>query len=444
MPGVLTKPLIGTITGADEVFAVTCEFASIEKLGETKNGRLGRLTYNFKMADALNQNRRIYPMSIVSQALEAFAKRVAKNVVFGRVDHPGSYDEESYYVTLADAAIKIASATIDDDGVITVVADVLDNEYGRQLASTMAVGGNPGISQRALALWREADDEERQRFKIPDDEYAIVAEMLRLITYDIVSEPGFADADGAKITEHKTGVTDMKTLDELKTAHPAVFALAIAEGKTLGIAEAKIAHEAALAQATTAAAAEAVKPLNEQVAKLQAANKAAIEALGALKPAMVAMGLVNEQITDREAAAQVATLKAANEQLVAERAAAQAVAAEATKVAAEATKLVNARKAMEAVSTKYREHKAHDMLLTRLADRGFADEAAALEAAQKEIAFIEMVNPGLKAGSTMPPTAPSILDGLLKSNSASPLGDNSNESKGGNALALAALNGMSL
>lgn len=423
-----TLPALDGFQQSDEMFAVDCAFVDAEALGDGKKGRLGRLTWEFQTADTINRNRRLYPAAVCAIALEEFASRTKKNIVFGNLDHPSIFDMDSLIVRLSDAAVKIVEATLDGTNV-RVVADILDNEKGRQLASILKVEGNPGVSQRALARWRDPTDEEREKYGIPDDEFVDVAEALRLITYDVVSEPGFRDAEGATVTEHNDrGVNAMKP-DELKAKHPELYDLIFKAGKAAGVETVDV--EAAVTTAIEARKPELIKeatePLTTKITEIEAERQNAVESLTALKPLMVSLGIVNEQITDAEAATKVATAEARVTSLEGEnKELKDKVAALEAKVA-EAGRGTRIRAALEKVSAKYADHQAHDKIVTRTADLKIEDEEKALEAAAQIAAFIEDVNPALKGKKdpNTPPEAPvveSVLAGLLKANHATPDG----------------------
>lgn len=430
-------------TQSDERFDATCRFVDIEGLGEKKKGRLGRMVWEFKTADLINRNRRLYPAGVVAMAVQGFQERIDKNVVFGNLDHPSIFDYDSLMVMLSEAAVKIVETKMTSDTDIKVTADILDNDQGRQLISVLEVDGNPGISQRAIARWRDPTDAEREKYNIPDDEFIDVAESLRLITYDVVSEPGFADAEGAKVTESHQGVDSMETVAELKAKYPKLYEEVFNNGRAAG--EAKT--ESAIENARSGIVEEVTKPLNDKIEEIEAAKNKALEALAAMKPALVSLGIVNEQITDAEAAAKVATAEAQVKTLGTEKAILEAQLTEANEKLAKHGKMDRIRSALKTVSDQYQGHKAHDNILRQVASRNIENEGEALEAARAVAAFIEEINPSMKPGANATNDKPTfnvnILDGLLKENPADPNGAKPvDESK--NQLGVASLAGLSV
>lgn len=297
------------IEGALE-FIEADEMGALEGKGKKVKGRLGRMIFQFATADTLNENRRIYPLAVVEAALRDFNVRIDKNVVFGNLDHPSVWDPESLSIQLSDAAVKVVEAVMVNDTDIKVVIDILDNKDGQQLKSVLDAKGNPGLSQRALAVWREPNDEERKHHKIPQNEYVVVAEMLRLITYDVVSEAGFSEAHGAKVQEHKKQELVIMTLEEFKAKYPALYNECIALGKTFAAEGLAGKIEAAVTDAKPAIVEEAVKPVQKELDTERVRSTKAVEALTALKPVLVELEIVNEKITDVEAASQLAAAEA--------------------------------------------------------------------------------------------------------------------------------------
>lgn len=431
-------------TGADgyeacpEVFApakhgfkTEAEIANEGKT-EKKKGRLGRLTYEFRMADAVNQNRRLYPSSVVKAAVASFVERVNRNVVYGRLDHPSEWDSESLVVTTRDASHLVSEATMVDDTDIRVSVDIMDNEHGRQLLSVLEVGGNPGISQRAQALWREISSAERVTFKVPETDYVRVADAMRLITYDIVSEPGFGDADEPTVSESKEAIgVDSMTLEQLRAQHPQLVLQLLNEGKAAAMAELPAQITAAvekkkpeiLAEAATAAANEK-KALTEQIDKIKASFET-------LKPVMKALGVVNEQLTDVAAAAKVATMEGQIADLTR-----QVKEAEEKVKAATAATLAHEQASaqlgyVKLVATQYAAHEHARTIVTQVHGGGpYKDAAEALARAKSVADLIAAVAPNTSGQKKTEQTSFTSLEAILATLPAKP-GDGSGGSGGG-------------
>jgi len=438
MPGLLkrvttpTKPTPrGTEVTASEHFDVRAKFVALEKMGDKgTKGRLGRLIYEFETADVLNVNRRIYPQAVVAMAIAGLNGRCEKNQVFGGLDHPAPWDHNALLVTLDDAAIKVDSVEMVGETLARVTVDVMDNEKGRKIMAILAVEGNPGISHRAAVRWRDPTQQERLEYKIPDNTFVDVAEAMRLITYDIVSEPGFAGADGATVTEQATpGADEMKTPAELKAAHPALYDLMIAEGRALALGDADAKVKAANEAAATKHAAE-LKTVQEALAATQTNLKIATEALSGLKTAQKTLGIVNEQITDAHAAAKIATAEGEVKALTTRVATLEAEKKTLGDQVETGLKIGRVRTALEAVATQYQGSPAKNLILKRVARLGIEDTNKALEAARTELADLEAAglvpratpagNPGGGGGGNPHMTTENLLNGLLDANPQNP------------------------
>lgn len=398
---------------------------------QKRKGRLGRLTWEFDSADTLNQNRRVYPTRVFRAAVEALAVRVAKNVVFGNVDHPCQFDPDSMVIKLHDVGVKVVEAKMLDDKRMRVTCDILDNPHGQQLSSVLAADGNPGVSQRAVALFHEATETEIVQYAIPEGMYAVVADVLRIATYDVVSEAGFKDAHGAVVTENKGSPT--MTRDELKAKFPdlynAIHSEAVNEGKTLGLKDLETQVAAAVEQRKPQIVADAIKPVTEKLTAAEGENTELRTTLAAIKPVMEKLGLVNEKITDKDAAAMVATSQAKQVALEAELAASKDREKAATEANLSLKRAQEMRDAMEAVSKAYEKHPAHDKILTMTRDamkKHSLSADKAMETAKGIVDLIHDLNPAVKAaaeaamnGTTVAAAATGdvydlAMDGLLK------------------------------
>lgn len=396
---------------ADQPAFETEEMVAESSKQAKRKGRLGRLTYEFRTADVLNENRRIYPKAVMKMAIDAINERITRNQVFGNLDHPSVYDPEGRQIQLSDACVKIVECKMTGND-LRVVLDILDNDNGRQLISVLDAGGNPGLSQRAVAQWRDPTDEEHDQYKIPPNEYAVVAEVLRLITYDVVSEPGFPEAANATVTESKLHGDSPMTYAEFKAKHPELF-LQISNDIKASM-QTEINAEVEKLKPTIVT--EALKPVTQQLADEKTKSDGLIASLKPLKELLVKHGLVNEQITDAEAAGRLATAEATikdlNRQLTELKTASEVLTAKIT--AHESVQA--ASEALRAVSAAVKASKHHDLVLTEIAKYNFTDSVKAVAAAQELNNLLNRVAPdATKADETnkAPADTGSVLQSLL-------------------------------
>lgn len=134
----------------------------------------------FAEMGTFNQNGRRYPEDIYEQAYNELVPKIKEKRLLGELDHPMDYDE----VRLANVSHAITECEIlDDHGIKKVygAVELLDTPSGL-IAQALVKAGIPiGISSRGLGS--------TQRVREGDD----VTE-LKLITYDLVADPSFANA----------------------------------------------------------------------------------------------------------------------------------------------------------------------------------------------------------------------------------------------------------
>jgi hypothetical protein len=388
-----------------------------------KKGRLARLTYEFECMDTVGHNRRIYPRAIWAEAARNLDVQCQKGRVWGRNDHPDPWDWNCSIPTMADAAVRIVKVeAVPDTKKARVVVDVLDNEFGRQLMSLKAVGGDLCISQRGFADWQEATSEQKALYGVREQDDLVIATGLRLITYDMVSQPGFETA-GNPTSESSRGTPPMKTALEVRTALPAVAAELIEEGRK-SVDVPKLTSEAIAAEKPKIVE-EATKPLKADLAKKDESIDALKKAFETIKPALVASGIAFETVSDAQlkaraeaAESKVTTLEATVKDLQTKLTAAEStVNTYKAKEAAEA--------ALKPVREKYGKSVYAEQILK--ACDGATDEKKALELAAAKVAEIKATleaagakvteDTFTKAPAAKPPAKP-----LSNTNPASPEG----------------------
>lgn len=128
----------------------------------------------------LNQNGRIYPDNIYEQAYEELIPKIKEKRLCGELDHPLDYDE----IRLSNVSHAITECYIlEDEGVKKVygTVELLDTPAGL-IAQALVKAGIPlGISSRGIGSTRQVRD-------------GLEVTQLKLITYDLVAEPSFANA----------------------------------------------------------------------------------------------------------------------------------------------------------------------------------------------------------------------------------------------------------
>lgn len=123
-------------------------------------------------ADTLNQNGRIYPMSVLDREVRNYQKFIMENRALGELDHP-----DSSVVNLKNASHIVREAHIENGTVIGSVEILDKTPSGAILAGLIESKVKLGISSRGVGSTRKEGD------------YYVVQDDFQLICWDFVSEP---------------------------------------------------------------------------------------------------------------------------------------------------------------------------------------------------------------------------------------------------------------
>jgi Prohead core protein serine protease len=151
-----------------EVFDYTPDMI---KESREKNGGKVLMKGILQKADTLNQNGRIYPMSVLEREVRNYQKFIAENRALGELDHP-----DSSVVNLKNVSHVIKEAYL-EKGVVYGTVELLDTPSGKILQSLVESGVKLGISSRGVGSTKKQGD------------YHIVQDDFQLICWDYVSEP---------------------------------------------------------------------------------------------------------------------------------------------------------------------------------------------------------------------------------------------------------------
>jgi hypothetical protein len=151
-----------------EVFDYTPDM--IKESREKNNGKV-LMKGILQKADTLNQNGRIYPMSVLEREVRNYQKFIAENRALGELDHP-----DSSVVNLKNVSHVIKEAYL-DRGVVYGTVELLDTPSGKILQSLVESGVKLGISSRGVGSVKKQGD------------YHVVQDDFQLICWDYVSEP---------------------------------------------------------------------------------------------------------------------------------------------------------------------------------------------------------------------------------------------------------------
>lgn len=139
-----------------------------------------RITGLFQIADDLNANGRVYPSSVIREAVEAIQEDLANRSVWGEFDHPS--DAKLHLDRVSHLILKIWMEGKNVYGEAEICDDL---PYGQQLKSLIR-RGRIGISSRGIGDMEVSDNGGREVYT--------VTEGYRFVTWDAVAEPSVSGA----------------------------------------------------------------------------------------------------------------------------------------------------------------------------------------------------------------------------------------------------------
>ena len=118
--------------------------ATKDSINESKRINDGKIILKgvFQRANTLNQNGRVYPLSILEREMMNYQKLIQENRAMGECDHP-----DSSVVELKNVSHVIREARMEVDTVYGSV-EILDTPSGKIIQSLIESGVTLGISSR--------------------------------------------------------------------------------------------------------------------------------------------------------------------------------------------------------------------------------------------------------------------------------------------------------
>lgn len=208
---------------------------TFERMDEaTKGGGLGTIRGVAGEADYLNKNRRYYPLSIVTAAIEAAQPLIEDGRFLMLAEHPDWNEPDTG--ELDDVAARITRFYLEGT-VMHYEAVVINNEAGQNAAALMQAGVRVGASTRATgsgnlvtaqSLGIEGVDPETEIYSV---------NALTLLGVDLTLNPSVSNTT-ADLTESQmalliTAPKEEKIMDlnELKAKHPDLVSALLSESQ---------------------------------------------------------------------------------------------------------------------------------------------------------------------------------------------------------------------
>ena len=167
------------------------DFYSFGEIKIISEGRKGsgpmKIKGLFQEAERCNGNKRIYPKSTLTREVHKLQEIISEKRLIGELDHPT--DE---IVHLNNASHVITGLYMEGNQVIGE-AEILNTPAGKILQELLGAGVKVGISSRGTGTLTP---------NVSEGTYT-VGENLRMITWDMVSDPSCPGAFPS-LTEHQT------------------------------------------------------------------------------------------------------------------------------------------------------------------------------------------------------------------------------------------------
>jgi hypothetical protein len=128
-------------------------------------------------ADAVNQNKRIYPRKVLEREVENYNKAVSEGRATGELDHP-----DSSIVSLERVSHIVREIRWNGSEVVGII-EILNTPKGKIAQDLMEAGVRLGISSRGVGETIRTNEG-----------YDMVDESFMLVAFDLVSEPSTHNA----------------------------------------------------------------------------------------------------------------------------------------------------------------------------------------------------------------------------------------------------------
>jgi Prohead core protein serine protease len=151
------------------------DLKSIKENREANGGKI-ILRGIMQRADAVNQNGRIYPRSVLEREVENYQKFIRERRALGELDHP-----TASVVNLQNASHLVTEVRWEGDAVMGVI-ELLSTPMGKIAQSLVEDGVKLGISSRGVGSTK------------PHGDYDMVDDDFMLLCFDLVSEPSTSGA----------------------------------------------------------------------------------------------------------------------------------------------------------------------------------------------------------------------------------------------------------
>ena len=166
----------------------TYSFGELQILSESTSTGPMKVRGLFQEAHKANGNKRVYSQPLLEREIKKLQEPMNERRLVGELDHPSNE-----VVHLSNASHIITGLTMEGNKVIGE-AEILNTPSGRVLQELLKAGVKIGISSRAVGGLTY--DSDKEVYNVNDN--------LRMITWDMVSEPSCQGAFPGLLGESQT------------------------------------------------------------------------------------------------------------------------------------------------------------------------------------------------------------------------------------------------
>ena len=170
---------------------------NVQILSESKSDGTMRISGRFQLAEAPNNNKRVYSKELLEREAERLIEAYTARRLMGELDHP-THD----HVSLQNVSHLITKLNMKGNEMIGE-AELLNTPAGQVAQALLKGGVQLGISSRGMGTLTEGSDG-----------YKYVNEDFKLLTFDLVADPSTKGAFPGLVKESVDSEFIQKTIDE--------------------------------------------------------------------------------------------------------------------------------------------------------------------------------------------------------------------------------------
>ena len=170
---------------------------NVQILSESKSDGTMRISGRFQLAEAPNNNKRVYSKELLEREAERLIEAYTARRLMGELDHP-THD----HVSLQNVSHLITKLNMKGNEMIGE-AELLNTPAGQTAQALLKCGVQLGISSRGMGTLTEGVDG-----------YKYVNEDYKLLTFDLVADPSTKGAFPGLVKESVDSALIERTISE--------------------------------------------------------------------------------------------------------------------------------------------------------------------------------------------------------------------------------------